>query len=65
LAQGEGQGEGLEVFTTRPDTIFGVSFMVIAPEHELVAKITIPEQKEAVEAYVNIAKNRSERERMT
>ncbi|UPT67484.1 MAG: class I tRNA ligase family protein [Sphingobacteriales bacterium JAD_PAG50586_3] len=39
--------------------------MVIAPEHELVAKITTPEQKEAVEAYVNIAKNRSERERMT
>jgi leucyl-tRNA synthetase len=55
----------IEVFTTRPDTIFGVSFMVIAPEHELVAKITTPEQKEAVEAYVNIAKNRSERERMT
>jgi leucyl-tRNA synthetase len=39
--------------------------MVIAPEHELVAKITTAEQKEAVEAYVNIAKNRSERERMT
>lgn len=55
----------IEVFTTRPDTIFGVSFMVIAPEHELVAKITTPEQKEAVEAYVNVAKNRSERERMT
>ena len=67
--KGEGAGDGasdyIEVFTTRPDTIFGVSFMVIAPEHELVAKITTPEQKEAVEAYVNIAKNRSERERMT
>ncbi len=61
----ENGSDFIEVFTTRPDTIFGVSFMVIAPEHELVAKITTVEQKEAVEAYVNIAKNRSERERMT
>ncbi|WP_304138478.1 class I tRNA ligase family protein, partial [Mesonia mobilis] len=42
----------IEVFTTRPDTIFGVTFMTLAPEHELVSKITTPEQKEAVEAYV-------------
>jgi leucyl-tRNA synthetase len=53
----------IEVFTTRPDTVFGVSFVTLAPEHELVSKITTPEQKAAVEAYVEKAKNRSERER--
>jgi leucyl-tRNA synthetase len=58
-----GSGGEVEVFTTRPDTIFGVSFLVLAPEHELVAKITTPEQKQAVEEYVQVAKNRSERER--
>jgi len=52
-----------EIFTTRPDTIFGVTFMVLCPEHELIAQITTPEQKAEVEAYVNWAKNRSERER--
>ncbi len=55
----------IEVFTTRPDTIFGATFMVLAPEHELVSKITTPEFHEKVEAYVNWAKNRTERERMT
>jgi leucyl-tRNA synthetase len=55
----------IEVFTTRPDTIFGVSFLTIAPEHELVNLITTLEQKAEIEAYVNIAKNRSERERMS
>lgn len=55
----------IEVFTTRPDTIFGATFMVLAPEHELVAEITSAEQKEKVETYVAWAKNRSERERMT
>ena len=54
----------LEVFTTRPDTIFGVSFMVIAPEHELVAELTSADQKQAVEDYLEKTKNRSERERM-
>ncbi len=54
----------IEVFTTRPDTIFGATFMTLAPEHELVAKITTPEQKEAVEAYVEATSKRSERERM-
>ena len=54
----------LGVFTTRPDTVFGVSFMVIAPEHDLVAQLTTAEQKQAVEEYVEKAKNRSERERM-
>lgn len=56
--------EVIEVFTTRPDTIFGVSFVTLAPEHELVAKITTTEQKQAVEEYITFAKNRSERERM-
>jgi leucyl-tRNA synthetase len=53
----------IEVFTTRPDTIFGVSFVTLAPEHELVEKITKPEQKAVVDDYVAKAKNRSERER--
>ncbi|WP_299764365.1 DUF559 domain-containing protein [uncultured Dokdonia sp.] len=55
---------GISVFTTRPDTIFGVSFMTLAPEHELVSKITTPEQKEAVDAYIEATSKRSERERM-
>ncbi|KJJ37740.1 leucine--tRNA ligase [Aequorivita vladivostokensis] len=54
----------IEVFTTRPDTIFGVSFMVLAPEHDLVSKITTAEQKDAVEKYVEATAKRSERERM-
>ena len=54
----------IPVFTTRPDTIFGVTFMTLAPEHELVAKITTPEQKAAVEAYIEATAKRSERERM-
>lgn len=53
----------IEVFTTRPDTVFGVSFVTLAPEHELVAKITTVEQRSEVEDYVTKAKNRSERER--
>jgi leucyl-tRNA synthetase len=53
----------IEVFTTRPDTVFGVSFVTLAPEHELVESLTTPENKKAVEDYVTIAKNRSERER--
>ena len=56
--------EVIEVFTTRPDTIFGVTFMTLAPEHDLVAKITTPEQKEAIEAYIEKTSKRSERERM-
>src|SRR5690554_5780009 len=54
----------IEVFTTRPDTIFGVNFMTLAPEHELVSKITTPEQKDAVDAYIEATSKRSERERM-
>lgn len=56
--------EVIEVFTTRPDTIFGVSFMTLAPEHDLVSKITTPEQKAEVEAYIEATAKRSERERM-
>ena len=53
----------IEVFTTRPDTLFGVTFITLAPEHVLVGKFTTPDRKTEVEAYVNTAKNRSERER--
>ena len=57
-------GKVVEVFTTRPDTVFGVSFVTLAPEHDLVNEITTPEFKKAVEEYVSYSKNRSERERM-
>jgi leucyl-tRNA synthetase len=60
----EDEAAYIEVFTTRPDTIFGVTFMTLAPEHDLVAKITTPEQKAAVEAYIEKTAKRSERERM-
>lgn len=53
----------IDVFTTRPDTIFGVTFMVLAPEHELVHKITSPEQKEEIENYCQLASLKSERDR--
>ena len=52
-----------EIFTTRPDTIFGVTFMVLCPEHELIDSITTEEQRQQVQDYVTWAKNRSERER--
>ncbi|MDP3680849.1 MAG: class I tRNA ligase family protein [Flavobacterium sp.] len=54
----------IAVFTTRPDTIFGVTFMTLAPEHELVSKITTAEQKAEVDAYIEKTSKRSERERM-
>ena len=65
LSTGEGQGvrPHIEVFTTRPDTLFGVTFITLAPEHELVDRIVTADRKEEVMAYVNSAKNRSERER--
>ena len=59
-----GDGLGVKIFTTRPDTIFGVTFMTLAPEHELVAQITSLEQKAEVEAYIEKTAKRSERERM-
>ncbi|MEQ8624794.1 MAG: leucine--tRNA ligase [Vicingaceae bacterium] len=61
----ENRQHSIEVFTTRPDTIFGVSFMVLAPEHELVAELTTKDQQKEVEAYQKYAASRSERERMT
>ncbi len=57
--------EKIEVFTTRPDTIFGVSFLVLAPEHELVNQITTDEYKSAVEEYKKAASKKSERDRMS
>ena len=54
----------IEVFTTRPDTIFGVSFMTLAPEHDIVKKITTETQKQAVESYIKVTSKRSERERI-
>lgn len=54
----------LTAFTTRSDTIFGVTYVTLAPEHELIAQLTTADQKQQVEAYVEVAKNRSERERM-
>lgn len=55
----------IEVFTTRVDTIYGVSFMVLAPEHELVAGLTTPEQKDSIEAYITETQKRSELDRMS
>ncbi|EJS02860.1 leucine--tRNA ligase [Bacillus sp. MYb56] len=59
----DGTDEKFTVFTTRPDTLFGSSYCVLAPEHALVANITTPEQKEAVEAYINSVKMKSDLER--
>ncbi len=54
----------IEVFTTRPDTLFGVTFMTLAPELELVQQLTTPDQKKEVEDYIEKTKHRTERERM-
>ncbi|WP_242280962.1 leucine--tRNA ligase [Bacillus cereus group sp. BfR-BA-01347] len=59
----DGTGEKFTVFTTRPDTLFGATYCVLAPEHALVAEITTAEQKEAVEAYINAVKMKSDLER--
>ncbi|WP_240743182.1 leucine--tRNA ligase [Ilyomonas limi] len=58
------QRRKLKVYTTRPDTIYGVDFMVVAPEHELIDLLTTDEQREAVDEYLAYVKSRSERERM-
>ena len=60
----EGSDKKLEIFTTRPDTIFGVTFMVIAPEHEWVKELTMSDAQSEVEAYLEATKKRSERERI-
>jgi len=54
----------IDVYTTRPDTIFGTDFLVLAPEHEIIKQITTPEQKGAIDNYITYVKSRSERERM-
>jgi len=66
IADGDGkavEGETIEVYTTRPDTLFGATYMVLSPEHALVAKITTAAQKAAVEAYVEAAAKKSDLER--
>jgi len=60
----DGHNEKIEVFTTRPDTVFGVSYVTLAPEHELVSKITTAEYQEKVNAYVDYTSKRSERDRL-
>src|SRR5437016_4029562 len=61
----EGQPEPMRIYTTRPDTLFGVTFMVLAPEHPLVDKVTTPEHGEAVRAYVERARRETEIERLS
>ncbi|HVY76384.1 MAG TPA: class I tRNA ligase family protein [Puia sp.] len=61
---GASDQQKLRVYTTRPDTIFGVDFMVVAPEHALVPQLTKAEQQKEVEAYLDYVNSRSERERM-
>lgn len=61
----DGTDRGILVFTTRPDTIYGATFMVIAPESELVDELTTPEHKQTVEKYITMAKRKTERERQT
>ncbi len=60
-----GQDDFIEVFTTRPDTVFGVSFVTLAPEHELVGRITVEEYRNDVEDYIKQATAKSERERQS
>ena len=59
-----GEGQGVRIFTTRPDTLFGVTYLTLAPEHALVPLITTDEQRAEVEAYIAATAKRSERDRM-
>lgn len=61
----DGHEETLDIFTTRPDTIFGVSFMVLFPEHDLIKKITTPEQQQEIQEYMKWTSARSETERQS
>lgn len=58
-------GKQIKVFTTRPDTVYGVTFMVLAPEHQLVNEITTPSQRSAVESYIEKARHKDEVERLS
>ena len=60
----KGQEEPFTIFTTRADTVYGVTFMVLAPESEYVARVTTDEQKAEVEAYLDRCRHRTERERI-
>ncbi|OFZ28917.1 MAG: leucine--tRNA ligase, partial [Bacteroidetes bacterium RIFOXYC2_FULL_40_12] len=60
----KGSGRTIEIFTTRPDTLYGATFMVLAPEHEWVLELTAPEYKEKVSQYIHWVKSRTERERI-
>lgn len=60
---GGAEGDALEVFTTRPDTISGATYMVVAPEHSLLPQLTTAEHKSSVETYVQTAANKSDLER--
>ena len=62
-SEGQPSGEAITVFTTRPDTIFGVSYVVLAPEHPLVARLTTPDQAIAVEAFCDLVSRQSDQER--
>jgi len=62
-ADGSASGGGITVFTTRPDTVYGASYVVLAPEHPLVARLTSPEQRLAVEAFCDLVGRQSEQER--
>ncbi|QIY84908.1 leucine--tRNA ligase [Chryseobacterium sp. NEB161] len=64
LSSGEGLGERISVFTTRPDTIFGATFMVLAPENPLVQNLTTQEQKTEVDNYIEETSKKTERDRM-
>ena len=61
----DGRAEAIRVFTTRPDTIFGATFMVLAPEHPLVAELTAPDRREAVDRYVAEARRATEIDRLS
>jgi len=61
----DGEDVTIPVFTTRPDTIYGVTFFVLAPEHPLVSRLTAPEQREAVDSYIEQTRRESEIERMS
>src|SRR5206468_1997679 len=60
----EGADDKITVFTTRPDTLFGATFLVLAPEHPLIARLTVPEKRHAVEQYVDQARRATEIDRL-